>query len=263
MRFSLTFRKTGQKQTLPLNYQYELASWIYKTIHRSDSAFVSFLHDRGYLANGKGFKLFTFSNLKLPKFQIQGDRLLLQGDTLSLQLTFALEQSAQHFIQGLFQQQRFSLGDRQSQVDLEVQQIEAMPTPTLAEGSQLRFRTLSPLCVSSSREHYGKIMPLYHHPADDGYENLLLQNLLNKYTAAHGHFPLPPLRPDGEFAFKVLSEPKSRLVTIKANTPQETKVRGFLFDFELQAPEALLQLGYAAGLGEKNSLGFGCVEVVG
>lgn len=263
MRFSLTFKKIGQKQSLPLNYQYELASWIYKTIHRSDSDFAAFLHDRGYLANGKGFKLFTFSNLKLPKFQIQGDRLLLLGDVLSLQLSFALEQSAQHFIQGLFQQQRFSLGDRQSQVDLEVQQIEALPSPALGGGSRLRFRALSPLCVSSSRERHGKIMPLYHHPADAGYENLLLQNLLHKYAAAHGHFPLPPLAPDGAFAFKLLSEPKSRLVTIKANTLQETKVRGFLYDFELQAPEALLQLGYAAGFGEKNSLGFGCVEVVG
>jgi CRISPR-associated endoribonuclease Cas6 len=40
-------------------------------------------------------------------------------------------------------------------------------------------------------------------------------------------------------------------------------VRGYLCEFELQAPAELLRLGFQAGFGEKNSLGFGCAEVVG
>jgi CRISPR-associated endoribonuclease Cas6 len=63
-------------------------------------------------------------------------------------------------------------------------------------------------------------------------------------------------------AFRLLSAPKEKKIIIKAGTPEETKVRAYLFDFELQAPVPLLEFGYDAGFGEKNSTGFGCVEVV-
>lgn len=264
MRFKLTLT-CSPKQLLPLNYQYELASWVYHTIHRSDSGFAAWLHSQGYSTGNKSFKLFTFSNLELPKFKLQGDRLLLLGDSLSVQLSFALEASAEHFIKGIFQSQRLTLGDKQSRVSMEVQQIEAVALPIFRSGEPACFRTLSPLCVSSSRLQNGRSMPLYHSPADAGYGSMLLQNLLQKHVAAYPHQQQKSLLlADAQnFSFKLLSESKSRLVTIKANMPQETKVRGYLFNFELQAQEALLQLGYAAGFGEKNSLGFGCVEVMG
>ena len=60
----------------------------------------------------------------------------------------------------------------------------------------------------------------------------------------------------------ILSKPKSRLITIKANTPHESKLRGYLFDFKIKAPAEVIKLGYYAGFGEKNSLGFGCCEVI-
>ena len=55
---------------------------------------------------------------------------------------------------------------------------------------------------------------------------------------------------------------KSRLETIKAGTNAETKVRGYQYAFKLKAPEPLVRIGLLAGFGEKNSLGFGCGEVV-
>ena len=64
-----------------------------------------------------------------------------------------------------------------------------------------------------------------------------------------------------DFDFKLLSAPKQKLVTIKPYTDNETKVRGFVYSFRLKAPVALQELGYYAGFGEKNSMGFGCGEV--
>ncbi|RLD54679.1 MAG: CRISPR-associated endoribonuclease Cas6, partial [Bacteroidetes bacterium] len=34
------------------------------------------------------------------------------------------------------------------------------------------------------------------------------------------------------------------------------------YKFKIKAPKELLRLGYYAGFGEKNSMGFGCCEVV-
>lgn len=61
---------------------------------------------------------------------------------------------------------------------------------------------------------------------------------------------------------KVLSStPKSRLIKLKAYTPEETRVRGWLYEFELEAPVEIQELGFYARFGEKNSMGFGCVKV--
>ncbi|PIY05025.1 MAG: hypothetical protein COZ21_04960, partial [Bacteroidetes bacterium CG_4_10_14_3_um_filter_31_20] len=47
-----------------------------------------------------------------------------------------------------------------------------------------------------------------------------------------------------------------------ANTPEETFLKGFLFDFKITAPHELIKIGYYAGFGKANSLGFGCAEVI-
>lgn len=64
------------------------------------------------------------------------------------------------------------------------------------------------------------------------------------------------------YHFELLSEPKSKLITIKSGTAEESQLRGYLYKFRLSAPVNLMRMGYYAGFGEKNSLGFGCGEVV-
>jgi CRISPR-associated endoribonuclease Cas6 len=53
MRFLISLQREGSSSVLPINYQYELSSLIYKIIDRADSAFSEFLHRQGYRAYGK------------------------------------------------------------------------------------------------------------------------------------------------------------------------------------------------------------------
>lgn len=269
MRFNLTLTRTSPDNRLPINYLYELSAWLYKVIQTADPAFSQFLHDRGYLLGKKQFKLFTFSLLQVPRYAIDKaqQRLVVLSETVSLQVSFLVEEAAGQFIAGLFQNQQLRIGDRLSGVAFTVSQVEALPAPVFA--GCMRFRTRSPLCVATMNEHKGRLQPQYLSPDDERFGRILLDNLVNKFIAV-GQHGLPVLgeqaagalasEPAGRFA--LLSSPVSRLVTIKAGTPQETKVRGYLFDFELEDPAALQALGYYAGFGEKNSLGFGCAEVV-
>jgi CRISPR-associated endoribonuclease Cas6 len=55
--------------------------------------------------------------------------------------------------------------------------------------------------------------------------------------------------------------PRSKLITIKQDTLEQSKIRGYLFDFELTALPEIHHLILSCGAGEKNSLGFGWVEV--
>jgi CRISPR-associated endoribonuclease Cas6 len=89
---------------------------------------------------------------------------------------------------------------------------------------------------------------------------LFFRNLLAKCKAANNHGLTLDETQLGRCQLKILNTPRSKLVVIKANTTQETKVRGFTYDFEITAPAELIEIGYKAGFGEKNSMGFGFGE---
>ncbi len=253
MRFKLHLNidksKTGDM--LPASYQYELSSFIYRTIARGDREFATWLHSNGFRLEGRNFKLFTFSQLEIPRWKIEGDRLRILSDDLALTLSFLPERSTEEFIKGVFSEQAFTLGDKRSKISLIVRNIESLASPQYQEA--MEFQTLSPLCLSRKNDN-GRID--YLSPAHEAAGEIILNNLLRKYEAFYNK----PYTGDTDFAFELLSEPRSKLITIKANTPQQTKIRGFMCRFRLQAPAELMRMAYKAGVGEKNSTGFGMVR---
>lgn len=73
MRFKLTLQVNRQAfgNVLPINYQYEQSAVIYRILSRANKEFSLWLHENGYmLENGKRFKLFAYSPLKIMKREI-------------------------------------------------------------------------------------------------------------------------------------------------------------------------------------------------
>ena len=54
----------------------------------------------------------------------------------------------------------------------------------------------------------------------------------------------------------------SKLIAIKANTPYESRVRGYLFSFRMKAPLELMKMAYEGGIGEQCSQGFGFIKKI-
>jgi len=256
MRFRLTFELTDPKERiLPLNYQYELSSWIYHALNSADPAFATWLHDKGYTDDRKQFKLFTFSNLVIPQRRIQADRLEIRSRDISMLISMLPDEMVSHFITGLFQDQSFTLGDRLTQVPLKVISVEGLAEPVFS--GNMSFRVLSPLLISYKypEERYAR----YLSPDDALYPVLFFRNLKEKYKAfmkkeIHFH------EQDGRI--EIQTEPRKKGILIKAGTPSESKIIGYQYDFRIAAPVELLRLGYYTGFGEKNSMGFGCGEVM-
>lgn len=260
MRFTLTLTRTSKRNFLPFNYQYELSSWIYKIISVADEGFSRFLHGEAYVSGNKHFKLFTFSNLDIRPFKIHKEhkRIEMLGQEAVLEISFLIDQAAESFIKGLFLNQHCALGDRISCIDFTVSRIEASAPPFFTDT--MTYSTRSPVCLSTKGEKHAQ----YMHPADENYGKFLVNNLLEKFKV----MPMvlsgkdePHLESSASFKFKLRSEPKSRLITLKAFTEQQTQVRGYDFKFELTIPVALHEVGYYGGFGEKGSLGFGCARV--
>src|SRR5690554_6855265 len=102
MRFKIRLTRTSQGKYLPINYQYELSSAIYKVINRADSAFSNFLHSQGYLAFGNQFRLFTFSRLNFNGYRVlrETSRIEHYGEEASFEITFLVDRAAEEFIKG-------------------------------------------------------------------------------------------------------------------------------------------------------------------
>jgi CRISPR-associated endoribonuclease Cas6 len=254
MRFklSLQIQPEVMGNELPINYQFPLQAAIYKTLANSDAEFATWLHENGYQQDGKRFKLFTFSNLIVPQYGIgkERERLEIKSDYVTLLISFLPEKSTQKFIQWIFNNRTIQIADHLSGVQFVVREIQVMSP--LNYKPDMVFRTLSPICISlrNERGHMD-----YLAPNDSRYELGLLTGLLARYNVIHGE----PFSGDSYCHLQLLNEPKSSLVRIKAGTPNETRVRGYRYQFKIDLPEELMQIAYESGLGEKGSMGFGMI----
>jgi CRISPR-associated endoribonuclease Cas6 len=262
MRFVLTLTTLHPSQRLTLNYQYPLSAAIYKIIERADKSYAAFLHQQGYSNGAKTFKFFTFSDLRTP-FQIKGDRLIMQTNTASLTICFHVPDAAENFIRGLFMNQQLDIADERDKAIFIVQQVMAEQVPTIANEIAL-LQPMSPMVVGRKNERGNYD---YLSPEEDGFAGLLTNNLLDKYAAdgGVGEDELQQLKKSviiKPVFFKL--SPRHRLLTIKAGTAAETKVRGYdKFRLRIQAPAPVIAMALNAGMGMHNAMGMGCVEVCG
>ena len=263
MQFQLRLFSRTPSATIPFNYQYLLTGALYRLLGNADAQYAQFLHEHGYRTDRKTFRLFTFSDLRMHAYEVRPREgcFVLTSPVVDWTLSFYVDQAAEAFVQGLFQNQHLTLANRQHRADLTVERVEMLPV-TLSDNAdtsgRVVLRTLSPVVVAEKDETG---MDQYQHPADDAFGPLLLRNLIDKYRSVHPNAP-----PDIDLTYRLLTNPgqvRSRLIAIKEGTREETKVRGYYkFDFALTGPFAVLEVGVLAGVGRYNAEGFGCVQVV-
>ena len=261
MRLLLTLTSAKQKQVIPINYQYPLASAIYKILQNADADYSEFLHEKGY---GKGFKLFTFSDIKCP-FRIDRDRLILLSNKMEIIVCFHLPMAAETFIKGLFMSQQMDIADKSSKASFTVERIESLTSPLdqVKENDEVEI-LLKPLSsivcgLKNEKGNYDFLSPV-----DDRYEEMLFVNWEEKCKAVFEKEEAERIMANAFIQVIFLrNPPKSRLITIKANTDAETKIRGFSnFEIKIKGKKEAVELLLNSGVGLYNAQGMGCVEIV-
>ena len=241
----------GDGITLPVNYNHLLAGVIYRFLAESDPEYASFLHEEGYRAAEKRFKLFTFSQLMAERRRITGDKIHFRS-TLTWYVSSPVERFLSHFADTLLTEGRLSLAERQ----LPIKDVTIPRIPRFQ--SEMQFRCLSPIMMSTKRERDGKQVMHYCMPDDSAFSELIRQNLIRKHEAIHGRAPQDdPL----SFAFdKTYINRRQGRVT-RLIDYKGIKIRGIMCPFRVTGSPALIQIGYECGFGDKNSTGFGMVEI--
>lgn len=261
MRFSIILTvKDGN--LLPINYQYPLSAALYRIISKGDANYAQFLHEKGYGKKGKGFKLFTFSQLNVP-FKIIGDRLNILGNEVSFHISFHLPKAMESFVKGLFQSESIDIADTKSKMTFIVKSVESLPNNLLGykenEIVSLDIKPISSIVVGikNERENYDFLSP-----EDPRFIDSFIFNWRSKITTCYDE----TLTKDALLIVEVIPmpyPPKSRLITIKANTIAETKIKGWMnFGLKITSEKRFAELLLNSGAGVYNSMGCGCVEVI-
>ena len=251
LKLTLQVQRGGNGGDIPINYQYQLRSAIFKILSASDPNFSLWLHDYGYNQKGKRFKMFTFSNLIVPcVIDNSGKRLIPKRDKALLYIGFADEHVSKTFLKGAFLNETIRIADKHSGMEFKIVEIQ-MLRPLEYHPDKI-FETLSPICVSCRNES-GKMD--YLSPEDSRYEQGLLTGLISRYSALYGH----PYEEEKYCRIEIIGQIKSRLITIKEGSPEQTRVRGYSYRFKIDLPPELMEIAYNGGLGEKGSMGFGMI----
>lgn len=255
MQFKITLQNTHNSYpVLPVNYQYPLSSALYKIMSKGDKEYAEFLHETGY---GKGYKLFTFSQINCP-FKIKGDRMFLQSDELTFIVSFHLPQAMENFIRGLFLSETIDIADRNSKAHFSVKSVESLPNPLQKYGDNeivsIPLKVLSPVVAGLKKEN-----GLYQFlsPDDPNFTESLVYNWRNKVATCYDEATAK----SAILFLEVLPDKypfKSRLMTVKADTLEETKIRGWMnLSLKVTGEKRFVELLMNGGAGIYNAMGCG------
>ena len=241
----------GGRLTLPINYNHLLTGVIYRFLAESDPEYASFLHNQGYGAEPRRFKLFTFSQLMAERRRINGTQIHFDSP-LTWSVSSPVEDFLSHFANTLLSEGRLTLGKHRVQV----QDVTIPRAPHFQ--SEMRFRCLSPVVMSTVRERDGKRSMHYCLPDDPAISDLIRQNLIRKHEVIHGHPPHDKtltLQFDENYIARRQGR-VTRLIDFKG-----IKIKGIMCPFRVSGSRELIQIGYECGFGDKNSAGFGMVDI--
>ncbi|MFX3623979.1 MAG: CRISPR-associated endoribonuclease Cas6 [Ectobacillus sp.] len=245
MRLTVTFRPVNGVLQLPLNYQYVMQGFLYRSL--TEAKFANFLHEVGFQKGNRTFKLFTFSRLSgAHKINIKYKKIIF-GDTITWHVSSVLET----LIQQLGEYLMFSETIQLYRQLLTVEKVEV--SEPQFQKNKLKIEMLSPVTVYSTYEKEEKKKTHYFQPKDPVFPILIESNFENKYEAYYGEKPLHPfvIRPIQVLdKYKVVTTFKGHIIT------------GWLGKFEIESSPEQLAFAYDTGIGGRNSQGFGMFEVV-
>lgn len=242
----LVTHKLEEELVLPLNYHHILQAIIYKGLKDSDEfhreRFNDFLHDKGFMHGNRSYKMFTFSLLR-GKYEI-ADRKIMFRNEVSFEVRspdiFMIKQLAEGFAE-----------DGIHYGNIHVTGAKTVLGNLTVEDSIILVEMVTPICVYSTDSETKKTY--FYDPSEPEFGELVNDNFIRKYTAFYG------IEPESD----VVVEP----IRINQKDKFVTNYKGFYISgwrgvYRLYGERKYLDFLYQAGLGSRNSQGFGMFRLL-
>lgn len=239
----------GAKPRLPFNYQHHLTGLVYRLLAESSRDYATYLHDQGYESGEKHFRLFTFSQLEIPKRRVTREGVEFQDSEASWQVSSPVRDFVKYLADGLLERETIQVGH----LTFAVTGAEIVSPPQFT--SAMEFVCLSPITLSRAASELGR-PACYLRYQDPEFSSRLRENLLRKYLAFS---PTLPADTNLEFAFDTSYIERHQGKISRLVTYRDQRILGYMAPFSLTGNPELIRFAYECGLGEKNSFGFGMI----
>ncbi len=245
MQLHITLEQEDKSAKVPINYNYFIQSAIYSNLEPELS---NRLHDQGYKSGGRIFKMFTFSRLRGRYVFDKKEGMIGFPGNLMLSVSSPDVAFLNSFANTILHKSYLRIGKTNFKI------IGFKTNDFKVLNNRVRLKTLSPIVIYSTlMKPEGGKYTCYYQPGEHEFLDLMVKNLCKKYSAFYGDS-----LPDGDVKIHLMNRPRLHVMNYKGIV-----VKGYSVSMELIGPNELLQIGLDAGLGSKNSQGFGCVEPIG
>jgi len=254
MRIVIKFEVETGTLTLPVSYNVLIRGLIYDNLNES---LARKYHDEGFKLGKRTYKLFVFSRLMSRRFRFNTREKVLEfGSPVYLKVGALDSRLLESFATHLLRKQFVNIGRnvcRLSSIEVEA--------PIRVNGSVL-VKAISPISVHKGLyDVEGKSKTYYFSPWEAEFSKLILDNLKRKAKAFYGEsVELPEVEHPVIVPEKV--SPGNLKVFVYKKNGMGYVIKGWLGLYKLRLPQFYFDIAYSAGLGARNGLGFGMVEVV-
>lgn len=226
---------------LPINYNHILQALIFRHLSNNDCRYQN-IHDDGLGYGKRQYKLFVFSLIH-GRYKIKGKKIVFEDI-----VEYEVRSPDAKLIQTLAKSMRengISYGETHfDDVELKISDYEV-------EDSCIKIRMLSPVCAYSTEKESG--FTRYYAPEEAEFARLIRENFRRKYQAYCG------VKPEGDIEIiPGQIKEKDKFIT----RYKRTYINGWNGEYLLKGPRKYLDFLYQAGLGSKNSQGFGMFQIV-
>lgn len=246
MQFRLRFTLPSPL-TLPLGYHSVLQGFLYSLL-ADNPEYATFLHDTGYKSGSKRFKLFVFSLLQ-GSYNVHKPQITFSDDAV-LEVRSPEKDFCDILYHSLMRREHFELRGQAIELsDCTISRKKIL-------SNCLHIDMLSPVCLSVPE---GPHRTRYLNPAESEFNDHLQNNLTQKLASFSGCSPLGSISLTPDFLRDGKMQERDKYITRFGGRILIEAWRG---RYTLKGNPEDLQFLYDAGLGSRNSQGFGMFQIL-
>lgn len=251
---------------IPQEYNEIAQAFIYNNLN-VDTA--ELIHNSGFLYEKRKFKLFTFSRILSFSQPEKDKKYFLFKNRISIVVCSLIDKMIQELALNLIKKEKVKLG----QEELKIHSIEVEKNNQIS--GKTKIKTLSPLTIYSTVKINNSKKTYFYNPSEKEFSNLIIQNLIRKYKSySQTNISIENLSIENLSTENLLTENLNQEETgvnyyitpikYKENIVKykNTVIKAYNGTFEVFLPEHLYFIALNAGMGNKNSQGFGCIKIL-